>query len=579
MTDASLKNWIAGRAPLPPDSHCWPLYGAGFENLGREGHPLVRPRPEPGPEQLLVRHDACGLCFSDIKVIRAGPDHPRIYRDMQSDPVVLGHEVSLTVVGVGPGLEERYRIGDRFTLQADIFVHGVGYAYGYELQGGLSQYAILDDRVLNGDDGCYLLPLQAETGYAQAALIEPWACVIAAYGLRYRTGLKAGGTTWIHGTDRARGSGYEISRGFDRASAPARLLLTDVPAGFTESLRTRAAELGIEVVTTDEEPVVAHESVDDLVLLGADEDLIEALSPALAHGGIMAVVDSEPLLRPVDLDIGRIHYNRWLFIGGPGPDLAEVYAGRPVRSELQPGGRALFVGAGGPMGRMHVQRALSLPGGPAVVVATDVSGARLAELERSFTAEATKRGVTLLCLDPTDRAEYEAGLERALQVSGPGTSGFDDIIVLAPIPGLIEEASFLLAPGGVMNVFAGLARGTTAAIDLSEAWLRGTRIIGHSASTIADMRLMLERTEAGELAPERAVAAVGSLEAARDGLEAVRDARFAGKIVIYPHIRPFPLTPLSELADSLPEVHALLREGREWTAAAEREFLKRMLPG
>lgn len=47
---------------------------------------------------MLVRHDACGLCFSDVKVIRAVERRPRIYRDMQ--PVVLGHEVSLTVVGV-----------------------------------------------------------------------------------------------------------------------------------------------------------------------------------------------------------------------------------------------------------------------------------------------------------------------------------------------------------------------------------------------------------------------------------------------------------------------------------------------
>ena len=40
-----------------------PLYGAGFENLGE----LVEgPVPACGPDELLVRHDACGICFSDI---------------------------------------------------------------------------------------------------------------------------------------------------------------------------------------------------------------------------------------------------------------------------------------------------------------------------------------------------------------------------------------------------------------------------------------------------------------------------------------------------------------------------------
>ncbi len=580
--DDHLQDWIAGRTSLPETCRRWPLYGAGFENLGRDGQPIEDTLPEPGPGELLVRHDACGLCFSDIKVITTGEDHPRIYRNMQSDPITLGHEVSLTVVGVGEQLEEEYRIGDRFTLQADIFVDGIGYAYGYEIGGGLSEYALLDSRVLNGDHSNYLIPVRSSTGYAEAALTEPWACVVATYGLRYRTTLKKGGTTWIHGTVRTHGEDYEISRGLDRASSPARLLLTDIPVGFEEMLRKRAAPLGIEVATTDEKPVVSHESIDDIILLGADADLVERLSPALAPGGFMAVIDSEPLVRPVALDIGRIHYDRWLFLGGPGPDLASVYSDRPVRSGLRSGGRALFIGAGGPMGRMHLQRALTLAEGPSIVVGTDISASRLADLKSSLAGDAARRWTALLCLNPEERDGYEAGLEQAMNhlpaAGADDGPGFDDIIVLAPVPRLVEEAAFLLAPGGVMNIFAGVPRGTTAAIDLSDAWLKDTRIIGHSASTIEEMRQTLARAESGDLDTGRSVAAIGSLEAALEGLEAVRDGRFAGKIVIYPHIKAFPLTPLSDLAALMPEVAALLREGREWTAAAEREFLKRMLP-
>ncbi len=73
---------------------------------------------------------------------------------------MLGHEVSMTVVGVGENLRDQYRVGDRFIVQADIFVGGVGYAYGYEIQGGLSQYGVIDQRILNGDDGNYLIPVQ-----------------------------------------------------------------------------------------------------------------------------------------------------------------------------------------------------------------------------------------------------------------------------------------------------------------------------------------------------------------------------------------------------------------------------------
>jgi hypothetical protein len=83
--------------------------------------------------------------------------------------------------------------------------------------------------------------------------------------------------------------------------------------------------------------------------------------------------------------------------------------------------------------------------------------------------------------------------------------------------------------------------------------------------------------ESGALSPNRSVAAVGSLNAARDGLQAVKDATFPGKIVIYPHIKEMPLTPLSELKDKLPSVYARLKEGHEWTVEAEEEFLRLML--
>ncbi|NIM51783.1 MAG: alcohol dehydrogenase, partial [Gemmatimonadales bacterium] len=236
----------------------------------------------------------------------------------------------------------------------------MGYAYGYEIQGGLSQYAVIDQRVLNGDHGNYLLPVQPETGYAESALTEPWACVIAAYQLVYRTRLKPGGTTWIIGTSTAqlsspaRGEAYTISAGFDAASHPDRLLLTDVPSDFADWLKAQAETLGVEVIDVEDISAPPVEFVDDIVLLGADADVIETVSPWLADFGIVAIIGDEPLPRKVAVDIGRVHYNRWVYVGGPGPDVARAYSDVPVRSTLKPGGRAWFVGAGGPMGRMHV---------------------------------------------------------------------------------------------------------------------------------------------------------------------------------------------------------------------------------
>jgi hypothetical protein len=73
------------------------------------------------------------------------------------------------------------------------------------------------------------------------------------------------------------------------------------------------------------------------------------------------------------------------------------------------------------------------------------------------------------------------------------------------------------------------------------------------------------------------VAAVGSLSAARDGLQALKDTVYPGKVVIWPQIKDMPLTSLPELKDRLPTVYARLKDGREWTVEAENEFLRIML--
>ena len=52
------------QANLPKTMLRWNLYGAGFENLGKEEKPEVVAVPSYGEEELLVRQDACGLSLN-----------------------------------------------------------------------------------------------------------------------------------------------------------------------------------------------------------------------------------------------------------------------------------------------------------------------------------------------------------------------------------------------------------------------------------------------------------------------------------------------------------------------------------
>jgi L-sorbose 1-phosphate reductase len=555
---------------LPEKFGLWPLYGAGLENMGKDGQVLEVPMPTYGPDDLLIRHDACGLCFSDIKVIAQGQSHPRIYKDMQNDPVVLGHEVSMTIVGVGENLRNRFKVGDRLSMEPEIFVKGKSLAYGYWWQGGLSQYTVIGRAFYDNDHGDNLIYVNPERGYAEIGLAEPWACVVAAYALQYRKAIKPGGTLWIIGAGDTRP--FTIGSGFDAAAHPARVLLTNVPEPLAGWVKDCASSLQIEVVDVPDIATPPVEFVDDIVVLGPDPDVIETVSPHLNQFGVLAIMAQAAMPRKTNVDVGRIHYHRWVYVGSAGLDIAKAYSDHPIEPNLKAGGTSLFVGAGGPMGRMHVQRAVDFNNPPATIVCSDVSDMRLEELKAAFAKQAKERGINFICLNPTNKDEYAAGMAPFK------AAGFDNIMVMAPVPAVIADAATLLAPGGLMNVFAGVARGTMTTLDLSDAYLKDTRVIGHSASGMEDMLMVLDKTNSGELAPNRSVAAIGSLSAAKDGLKAVKDATLAGKVVIYPNIKEFPLTPLAELKEKLPSVYALLNERGEWTNEAEAEFLRVMLP-
>ncbi|GAH73857.1 unnamed protein product, partial [marine sediment metagenome] len=101
--------------------------------------------------------------------------------------------------------------------------------------------------------------------------------------------------------------------------------------------------------------------------------------------------------------------------------------------------------------------------------------------------------------------------------------------------------------------------------------------VGSSGSGIQDLAQTIQMTETGELSPNRAVAGIGGMDAVWDGMEAVRDGTFSGKIVIYPQIANLPLTRLEDLGGILPEVAAKLGPALQWTREAEAALLGHFL--
>lgn len=109
------------------------------------------PVPTPGPEQVLLRVDACAVCRTDLHIVDGELPDPTL-------PLVPGHEIVGTVVR-GGARAMRYPEGTRvgvpwlghtcghceFCTSGHENLCGEAQFTGYQLQGGYAEYAVADE--------------------------------------------------------------------------------------------------------------------------------------------------------------------------------------------------------------------------------------------------------------------------------------------------------------------------------------------------------------------------------------------------------------------------------------------------
>jgi len=133
------------------------------------------PVPEIGPEELLVKMHACGVCGSDVL---------EWYR-LKRAPRVLGHEMTGEIASAGTNVTN-YSIGDRVFVSHHVPCNTCRYCLnGHHTvcdtlratnfdPGGFAEFIRVPE--INVDRGVYLLP--AEMTYEEGTFIEPLACVL-----------------------------------------------------------------------------------------------------------------------------------------------------------------------------------------------------------------------------------------------------------------------------------------------------------------------------------------------------------------------------------------------------------------
>jgi alcohol dehydrogenase, propanol-preferring len=241
--------------------------------LERARAPLVArelDRPDPGPEQILLRVRACGVCRTDLHVADGELAEPKL-------PLILGHEIVGTVEELGQGVT-------RFAPGARVGVPWLGWTCGtcrfclsgrenlcerarftgYTLDGGYAELALADARY------CFPIPPAYDDSHAApllcAGLIGYRA--LAAAGDAERVGLYGFGAAAHLVAQVARWQGRRVYA-FTRA-------------GDDEGQRF-ARELGAEWAGgSDERPV---EPLDAAIIFAPVGALVPAALAATDKGG------------------------------------------------------------------------------------------------------------------------------------------------------------------------------------------------------------------------------------------------------------------------------------------------------
>ena len=573
--DNKFQNYIDLDYPLPEKVWGWNMYGAGLENIGRDGKPELFPMPEPGPDQILVRVDAVGLCFSDVKLIKQGGQHPKLYnRDLSVEPTRLGHEVALTVIKAGENLKDRFTPGQKLAIQPDIYVNKVVTAYGYTIPGGLIQYHLIGKEIFDADDSEYLIPIQGELGYSESALTEPWACVEAAYTQRRRLFPLDGGLMWINGPLHSEKS-FTFEKGLEK---PSKIYLSNTPPQILELVRSRTQAEVVEVGTLEKDQIAAFaqektngKGFDDIILLESRRaEFVSEVARQIAFRGTLNIVSDQPLDNLVVIDAGRIHYHYTTYIGTKGTEISAAYGEERNRSELMADGLLVVVGGAGPMGQMHVQRSLELVPGPKTVVVTDLNDARLQALRQNGDPIAEKNGKQLILVNTSKEGTDLAANIRELSDGRMA----EDVVVCVPNGKVMENAALLLGKNGMLNFFAGVSNGTTINIDLNNIFLNNMQLTGTSGSSVFDQKTVMSKARSGSLSPNLSVAAIGGLKQAVAGMDAMMSGIFTGKIIIYPQLEDLPLLSLAEVANNYPKVAEKMGPNHTWNREAEKVLIE-----
>lgn len=246
------------------------------------------PVPQIGPDEVLIKVMAVGICGSDLHYY----SHGRIGKYVVDKPFILGHECAGDIAAVGSNVQ-RFQVGDRVAVEPGVtcgrcdackegrynLCPDVEFLATPPFDGAFVQY------IKMREDFVFAIP--DELSYEEAALVEPFSVGIHAAN---RTGLQPGSTVAIMGM----GPVGLMAVAAAKAYGAAKIIVTDLEPLRLEAAKQMGATHIINIREQDPleeiKRITSGKGVDVAWETAGNPKALQAALGSLRRGGKLAVV-------------------------------------------------------------------------------------------------------------------------------------------------------------------------------------------------------------------------------------------------------------------------------------------------
>lgn len=263
--------------------------------------------PEIKDDEVLAQVISDSICMSSHKAAMQGAAHKRVPNDCAENPIIIGHEFCGIILKVGAKWQDKFKAGEKFSIQPAHNKNGSLSApgYSYKYCGGDATHVIIPPETLECD--C-LLKYNGDA-FFYGSLAEPMSCIIGGAHANYHTtngsyvhsmGIVEGGAACVLAGAGPMGLGavdYLIS--CDRR--PSLLVVTDIDTARLERAAQilpveKAAKNGVKLMyvntATYDDPIaymksLAPDGYNDVFVYAPVKPVVEMGDALLARDGCL----------------------------------------------------------------------------------------------------------------------------------------------------------------------------------------------------------------------------------------------------------------------------------------------------